>query len=182
MQGIHKVPLSIEEAGIDLCTVSGHKFHGLKGTGALIVKKERGSFRLSRAARKEKGVRAGTEHTAGAVSLAKAINLSARDMNERLSSVEVAKNALMERLSGTDGVVINTPAENSAPHIINFSVPGVKAEVLPHMLEEKGIYVSTTAACSAREHKPSHVLLQMNKGEQIASSKDQSQPELQPYG
>ena len=46
VQGIHKVPLSIEEAGIDLCTVSGHKFHGLKGTGALIVKKERGSFRL----------------------------------------------------------------------------------------------------------------------------------------
>ena len=58
-------------------------------------------------------------------------------MNERLSSVEAAKNALMERLSGTDGVVINTPAENSAPHIINFSVPGVKAEVLLHMLEEK---------------------------------------------
>lgn len=54
VQGIHKVPLSIEEAGIDLCTVSGHKFHGLKGTGALIVKKERGSFRLSRAARSKK--------------------------------------------------------------------------------------------------------------------------------
>ncbi|MGI9903321.1 cysteine desulfurase [Bacillus velezensis] len=170
VQGIHKVPLSIEEAGIDLCTVSGHKFHGLKGTGALIVKKGTRLIPLITGGSQQKGVRAGTEHTAGAVSLAKAINLSARDMNERLSSVEAAKNALMERLSGTDGVVINTPAENSAPHIINFSVPGVKAEVLLHMLEEKGIYVSTTAACSAREHKPSRVLLQMNKGEQIASS------------
>ena len=112
VQGIHKVPLSIEEAGIDLCTVSGHKFHGLKGTGALIVKRNaaHSAYNGRLAA---KGVRAGTEHTAGAVSLAKAINLSARDMNERLSSVEAAKNALMERLSGTDGVVINTPPKTA---------------------------------------------------------------------
>ncbi|KXZ13707.1 cysteine desulfurase family protein [Bacillus nakamurai] len=170
VQGIHKVPLSIEEAGIDLCTISGHKFHGLKGTGALLVKKGTRLIPLITGGSQQKGIRAGTEHTAGAVSLAKAVNLSARDMAERLSAMEKAKNVLINRLSETDGVVVNTPAENSAPHIINFSVPGVKAEVLLHMLEEKGIYVSTTAACSAREHKPSRVLLQMNKGEQIAAS------------
>ncbi|MCC9021283.1 cysteine desulfurase family protein [Bacillus nakamurai] len=170
VQGIHKVPLSIEEAGIDLCTISGHKFHGVKGTGALLVKKGTRLIPLITGGSQQKGIRAGTEHTAGAVSLAKAINLSAREMAERLSSMEKAKNVLIKRLSETDGVVINTPAKNSAPHIINFSVPGVKAEVLLHMLEEKGIYVSTTAACSAREHKPSRVLLQMNKGEQIAAS------------
>ncbi|KXZ21235.1 cysteine desulfurase [Bacillus nakamurai] len=170
VQGIHKVPLSIEEADIDLCTISGHKFHGLKGTGALLVKKGTRLIPLITGGSQQKGIRAGTEHTAGAVSLAKAVNLSARDMAERLSAMEKAKNVLINRLSETDGVVVNTPAENSAPHIINFSVPGVKAEVLLHMLEEKGIYVSTTAACSAREHKPSRVLLQMNKGEQIAAS------------
>ncbi|MBY8913151.1 cysteine desulfurase [Bacillus sp. YC2] len=170
VQGIHKVPLSIEEAGIDLCAISGHKFHGLKGTGALLVKKGTRLNPLITGGSQQKGIRAGTEHTAGAVSLAKAVNLSAREMAERLSSMEEAKKVLIKRLSETEGVVINTPAENSAPHIINFSVPGVKAEVLLHMLEEKGIYVSTTAACSAREHKPSRVLLQMNKGEQIASS------------
>lgn len=65
---------------------------------------------------------------------------------------------------------MNTPTLNSAPHIVNFSVPGIKAEVLLHMLEEQDIFVSTTAACSAREHKPSKVLLEMGKGEEIAGS------------
>ncbi|MEC0580831.1 cysteine desulfurase family protein [Bacillus spizizenii] len=170
VQGIYKVPLAIEKAGIDLCSISGHKFHGLKGTGALIVKEGTRLIPLITGGSQQKGIRAGTEHTAGAVSLAKAINLAAADFETRLDTMAAAKELFMKRLSETEGVVVNTPQMNSAPHIINFSVPGIKAEVLLHMLEEQDIFVSTTSACSAKEHKPSKVLLQMGKGEQIAGS------------
>ncbi|NTU24712.1 cysteine desulfurase [Bacillus tequilensis] len=170
VQGIYKVPLAIEKAGIDLCSISGHKFHGLKGTGALIVKEGTRLIPLITGGSQQKGIRAGTEHTAGAVSLAKAINLAAADFETRLAAMAAAKELFMKRLSETEGVVVNTPQTNAAPHIINFSVPGIKAEVLLHMLEEQNIFVSTTSACSAKEHKPSKVLLQMGKGEQIAGS------------
>ncbi|MGG1241985.1 cysteine desulfurase family protein [Bacillus cabrialesii] len=170
VQGIYKVPLAIEKAGIDLCSISGHKFHGLKGTGALIVKEGTRLTPLITGGSQQKGIRAGTEHTAGAVSLAKAINLAAADFETRHTAMAAAKELFIKRLSETEGVVVNTPQDNSAPHIINFSVPGIKAEVLLHMLEEQNIFVSTTSACSAKEHKPSKVLLQMGKGEQIAGS------------
>ncbi|MGV4319281.1 cysteine desulfurase family protein [Bacillus mojavensis] len=170
VQGIFKVPLAIENAGIDLCSISGHKFHGLKGTGALFVKEGTRLIPLITGGTQQKGIRAGTEHTAGAVSLAKAINLAADDYHHHLERMVAAKELFMKKLSDSDGVVLNTPQSNSAPHIINFSVPGIKAEVLLHMLEEKDIFVSTTSACSAKEHKPSKVLLQMGKVEQIAGS------------
>lgn len=170
VQGIYKVPLAIEKAGIDLCSISGHKFHGLKGTGALIVKEGTRLIPLITGGSQQKGIRAGTEHTAGAVSLAKAINLASADFDTRLDTMTAAKELFMKRLSEIEGVVINTPQMNCAPHIINFSVPGIKAEVLLHMLEEQDIFVSTTSACSAKEHKPSKVLLEMGKGEQIAGS------------
>ncbi|QIW81029.1 cysteine desulfurase family protein [Bacillus tequilensis] len=170
VQGIYKVPLAIEKSGIDLCSISGHKFHGLKGTGALIIKEGTRLIPLITGGSQQKGIRAGTEHTAGAVSLAKAINLAAADFETRLAPMAAAKELFMKRLSETEGVVVNTPQTNAAPHIINFSVPGIKAEVLLHMLEEQNIFVSTTSACSAKEHKPSKVLLQMGKGEQIAGS------------
>ncbi|MBD5018757.1 aminotransferase class V-fold PLP-dependent enzyme, partial [Xanthomonas citri pv. citri] len=72
----------------------------------------------------QKGIRAGTEHTAGAVSLAKAINLASADFDTRLDTMTAVKELFMNRLSEIEGVVINTPQMNSAPHIINFSVPG----------------------------------------------------------
>ncbi|KAA6446758.1 cysteine desulfurase family protein [Bacillus atrophaeus] len=170
VQGVHKVPLMIEKAGIDLCTISGHKFHGLKGTGALLVKEGTRLVPLLTGGSQQSGLRAGTEHTAGAVSLAKAVNLAAQDFSHRLDAMSAAKELFFKRLSETEGVVMNTPTLNSAPHMVNFSVPGIKAEVLLHMLEEQDIFVSTTAACSAREHKPSKVLLKMGKGEEIAGS------------
>ena len=111
VQGIHKVPLSIEEAGIDLCTVSGHKFHYKRDRSAYRQKGTRLIPLITGGSQQKASVP--ERNTRQAPFPAKAINLSARDMNERLSSVEAAKNALMERLSGTDGVVINTPLKTA---------------------------------------------------------------------
>ena len=170
VQGINKVPLDISGAAIDLCTISGHKFHGLKGTGALILNERISLFPLISGGEQQNNRRAGTENTAGAVTLAKAINLSKQDYNHYIEEIKAAKSAFIKELKELKGVILNTPEENSAPHIINFSVPGLKAEVLLHMLEERDIFVSTTSACSSKQHKPSKVLLEMGKGEDAASS------------
>lgn len=77
---------------------------------------------------------------------------------------------LLKQLGEIEGIVINTPLTQSAPHIVNFSVPGIQIEVFLHMLEKEGIYVSTTSACSAKKKEPSQVLLAMGKPEEVAKS------------
>ena len=80
------------------------------------------------------------------------------------------KYLLIEGLSRIEGLTINTPRENSAPHILNFSISGVKAEVLIHSLEQNGIYISTTSACSSKKQLPSQTLLAMGVPDELADS------------
>ncbi|ATP94933.1 cysteine desulfurase NifS [Bacillus altitudinis] len=169
VQGIGKVPLP-KEMDIDLLTMSGHKIHGLKGTGALFLKKEIVLAPFITGGEQELGLRSGTENPAGAVSLAKAIKQSFEHLNKYHDEMVVLKTELEQQLGKIEGVVINTPLTHSAPHIVNFSVPGIQIEVLLHMLEKEGIYVSTTSACSAKKKEPSRVLLAMGKSEEAAKS------------
>ena len=169
VQGIGKVPLP-KEMDIDLLTMSGHKIHGLKGTGALFLKKEIVLAPFITGGEQELGLRSGTENPAGAVSLAKAIKQSFEYLNKHHDEMIALKTQLEQQLGKIEGVVINTPLTHSAPHIVNFSVPGIQIEVLLHMLEKEGIYVSTTSACSAKKKEPSRVLLAMGKSEEAAKS------------
>lgn len=169
VQGVSKVPLTFDKTQIDLCTISGHKFHGLKGTGALLVNKGVKLYPLLSGGGQEGGLRSGTQNVAGAVSLAKALRLAYKDFADHIQDMKEAKQAFLNELSAINGTQLNTTAQNSAPHIINFSVPGVKAEVLLHMLENKKIYVSTTSACSSSLHQPSPVLLAMGRNAKAAS-------------
>ncbi|KJF48754.1 MULTISPECIES: cysteine desulfurase family protein [Bacillus] len=169
VQGIGKVPLP-KEMDIDLLTMSGHKIHGLKGTGALFLKKGVVLAPFITGGEQELGLRSGTENPAGAVSLAKAIKQSFEHLNKHHDEMIALKTELEQQLGKIEGVVINTPLTHSAPHIVNFSVPGIQIEVLLHMLEKEGIYVSTTSACSAKKKEPSRVLLAMGKSEEAAKS------------
>ncbi|AHL72455.1 cysteine desulfurase family protein [Bacillus sp. FSL R5-0820] len=169
VQGIGKVPLP-KEMDIDLLTMSGHKIHGLKGTGALFLKKGVVLAPFITGGEQELGLRSGTENPAGAVSLAKAIKQSFEYLNKHHDEMIALKTELEQQLGKIEGVVINTPLTHSAPHIVNFSVPGIQIEVLLHMLEKEGIYVSTTSACSAKKKEPSRVLLAMGKSEEAAKS------------
>ncbi|MGN7279945.1 cysteine desulfurase family protein [Bacillus altitudinis] len=169
VQGIGKVQLP-KEMDIDLLTMSGHKIHGLKGTGALFLKKEIVLAPFITGGEQELGLRSGTENPAGAVSLAKAIKQSFEYLNKHHDEMIALKTELEQQLGKIEGVVINTPLTHSAPHIVNFSVPGIQIEVLLHMLEKEGIYVSTTSACSAKKKEPSRVLLAMGKSEEAAKS------------
>lgn len=170
VQGVGKVPLSLKEASIDLCTMSGHKFHGLKGTGILYKREGVTLSPLLTGGEQEVNVRAGTENVAGIVSIAKALRMTMDNMVYGVETMEQIQRKLRTELSKMEGVTMNTPEENSAPHILNFSIEGIKPEVLIHSLDEKEIYVSTRSACSSKQTGASRILQEMGLGEKRAST------------
>jgi len=170
VQGAGKIPLNFYESHIDLATISGHKFHGLKGTGALYIREGTKIQPLLAGGGQEFGLRSGTENVAGMVAMAKALRLSIENFTKSKENLMHIKKYLFEQLKMIQGVRINTPVEGSAPHIINFSVEGYKAEVLVHAIAKHEIYVSTTSACSSKLGEPSKTLVAMGLPANCTSS------------
>lgn len=170
VQGIAKVPLDIHDCGIDLCTISAHKFHGLKGNGILYIREGVKITPLLTGGNQEWQTRSGTENVAGIVAMAKALRLSLLKMESEIANILKIKNFLLQELDKEKNIVIHTPLENSAPHIINFSIKGFKAEVIVHALEEDDIFVSTTSACSSKIKSVSNTLLEMGVADDVAKS------------
>lgn len=158
VQAVGKVPLRLKDSGIDLLSVSAHKFYGPRGVGILYKREGLIIHPLMMGGGQEGGVRSGTENLPAIAGMAKAIRIL-----EELGTVESIRLQgmllqLREGISEIEGCIINTPSNGAAPHIMNISVPGVKAEVLLHALEERGFLVSTKSACSSKANEPSRVL------------------------
>ena len=161
VQGFLRVPFDMKNA--DLYTLSGHKIHGPKGIGALVVR--RGVRLESRqiGGGQESGMRSGTENTPGIAGLHAAAKeliavqstLGGELMQKKLHLIGKFREAVPEML-------VNGPEpEHAAPHIVNLSFPGVRGEVMLHALESKGVYASTGSACSSKKLKVSGVLTAM---------------------
>lgn len=170
VQGVTKVPLDYYQANVDLATISAHKFHGLKGTGVLFVREGIRFDPLLSGGGQENNFRSGTENTAGIVAMAKALRLAMEASERKIKRMKEIQNYFFTELKKIPEVRVNTPLSFCAPHIINFSVPGFKTEVLITALSERGVYVSTTSACSVQRNEPSKTLLAMGLGEDLASS------------
>ncbi|MEY8751837.1 cysteine desulfurase family protein [Alkalicoccobacillus gibsonii] len=170
VQGAGKVPLSIKKAKIDLLTMSAHKFHGLKGTALLYIRPHLQLTPLLHGGDQEFGYRGGTEHVAGAAAMAKAYKMELERSKNEKQKLSRLRNRLVEYANASNALVLNSDPEHGAPHIINFSAPGYKPEVIIQELAEQEIYVSTQSACSSKQLEPSRVLLAMGKPEEIASS------------
>ncbi|USK72543.1 cysteine desulfurase family protein [Peribacillus asahii] len=169
VQGIGKVDLSLADAGIDLCTISGHKLHGLKGTGVLYIRQGVRIAPLFSGGNQESQFRSGTENVAGIVALAKAMRISLTNCMLYTHKLKEIRTFFYHGLQEIDGVQVNSPVDG-APHIINFSVPGLKSEVLLHELETEGVYVSTTSACSSKKRTASKTVLEMYRNQERAES------------
>lgn len=170
VQGIGKVPLSFSESGIDLCSISAHKVHGLKGTGALYIREGVKLAPLFSGGNQERKLRSGTENVAGFVAMAKALRLMMMKRDTGVKSMKTINELLRYELAKIGGITINSPVEHSAPHILNFSLRGIKSETFIHALEQKDIFVSTTSACSSKKKAPSNTLLAMGVSEEMAES------------
>lgn len=171
VQSFGKVPFKMKNWGIDLLTLSAHKFHGPRGTGILAKREGIALMPLLAGGGQEGGYRSGTENIPGIAGLAKAIRMTAESQGKTMIHLQKLIQELRLGLETIPECVINTPQNGSAPHIMNISFPGMKAEVLVHALEEHGIMVSTKSACSSKVQEPSRVLLATGvKREQAISS------------
>ncbi len=168
VQGFGKVSLPFDMEGLDLITISGHKIHGLKGTGCLIKKRHVQLKPLFHGGSQEGSVRPGTENVAGNVSLAKAMRLAVEKQSQYNRLIALHQK-LFDQLEPIDKITINSP-KNGAAHIFNFSVLGFKPEVLIHALGEKEIYVSTKSACSSKQDEPSHVIVACGKEQEAGAA------------
>ncbi|HEY2419945.1 MAG TPA: cysteine desulfurase family protein [Neobacillus sp.] len=170
VQGIGKVPLPFLDQRVDLCSFSAHKFHGLMGTGVLYIRDGVRLAPLFSGGNQERKVRSGTENVAGAVAMAKALRMTFLKSEAGVTRMKEIQNVLRTGLHEIAGIHIHTPVDHAAPHILNFSMTGLKSETFIHALEEKGIYVSTTSACSSKKKTPSKTLLAMGVSENLADS------------
>lgn len=154
VQGFLRVPIDIERAGVDLYTISAHKFHGIKGTGALLMGSRARIAAQIAGGGQEGGLRSGTENTSGIAALAAAMQW-VQSQPEALERMRAIRLRLYEVLcANIDGLRVNGPdplADTAAPHILNVSLPGVGGEVMLHALEAEGVLVGTGSACSSKK-------------------------------
>ncbi len=150
IQAYAKLRINPGKLGIDLMSVSGHKFHGPKGTGFLYHRDGIRVIPYIYGGGQESDLRSGTENVPGIAGLGVAAGLAYRNLSDNVSRMKEVKGYLTENVGKIDNVVINpVEHEDTAPHIISVSIEGVKSEVLLHALAADGVYVSSGSACSS---------------------------------
>ncbi|MDE5946041.1 MAG: cysteine desulfurase, partial [Oscillospiraceae bacterium] len=147
VQGYMKIPFKVRELNADLISLSGHKIHSAKGTGALYMKKGIRLTPLLNGGKQENGVRSGTESVPLIMGFGASVKSLAESINERYDYVSELKKYLCEQLGKLDDIKINSN-ENCSPYILNISVLGIRSEIMLHYLENYEIYVSSGSACS----------------------------------
>ncbi len=162
VQSAGKVPLDVHALGVDLLSVSGHKFNGPKGAGALWVRRGARVVATMTGGRQERNRRAGTENVPAIVGL----GVAARVAREQLASTAEGCRRLRDRLESgilerVPGTVVNGAPDPRVPNTTSISFDGVEAEALLIALDLEGIAVSTGSACSSGTLEPSHVLRAM---------------------
>ncbi len=170
VQAWGKIPLRPAAWGVDLVSLSAHKVHGPKGAGALYVRRGLRPVPLLGGGEQEGGLRPGTENVPGIVGLGAAAAVFSADFADTTQRMTLLRDQLRAQLSRIPDIRINTPAEGTAPHILNASFPGVRGETLLHRLEMDGVFTSTGSACHAHDPTPSHVLLAIGLSPELATS------------
>ena len=150
IQAYGKLLIRPKNQGIDLLSVSAHKFHGPKGVGFLYIDKRVRIRPMIYGGGQQRGMRSGTENVPGIAGLAAAANYMYTNHREKMRGIIELKDYMIDRLSEIEGVTINSlKGELSAPQIVSASFLGIRSEVLLHALEEREIYVSSGSACSS---------------------------------
>lgn len=159
VQAYGRLTPDLSACPVDLYSISGHKFHGPKGVGALYIRKGVRMAPMLVGGGQEDGLRSGTTNAPAILGMLEAARICLQDNDAILRQLRACKLRLAEALLDIEGARVNgPPPEEGAPHIFNVSFEGVRGETLMHSLERHEIYVSTGSACSARAKKESRVL------------------------
>ncbi len=169
VQAIGSVKIDVKAMGIDLLSLSGHKFHAPKGVGALYMKNSVHIERLIRGGAQERTQRAGTENLASIVGLGKAIELATADIDAHNAKlIEMRDHMISEILTRIPETRLNGDAKRRLPGNVNVSVRYIEGESLLLSLDLKGIAASSGSACTSGALDPSHVLLAIGLPHEIA--------------
>ncbi len=169
VQGVGVVPIDVKDLEVDLLTLSGHKFYGPKGVGALFVKKGMKIDPMFHGGSHEMKIRAGTENVPGIAGIGKAAEIALHQMKERSDKIVKLRDKLAEGIiAKIDHVQINGGMDNRLPGNLNVSIAYVEGEALLLNLDQKGIAVSSGSACTSGSLDPSHVLLAIDLPHELA--------------
>jgi cysteine desulfurase NifS len=169
VQAAGKIPVDVEDLGVDLATVSGHKFHGPKGVGALYVRKGVQLEPLVHGGRQEAGLRGGTENVPGIVGMGRAAELVAQALRGGDSGVAARRDRLQAHLEElVPGSRLNGHPGQRLPNTLNMTLPDLRGEALVVALDQHGVSLSSGSACKAGSPDPTHVLLAMGRSEEEA--------------
>lgn len=156
---------------VDLMSFSAHKFHAPRGIGLLYKKTGRTLAPLHDGGGQEKGMRSGTENLPAIAAMAKAMRLLLADEKEKAAKQAAIKQKIVDYLAGKPGITIFSPVSpDFTPHILCFSLEGIRGETLVHTLEAHDIFVSTTSACYSRSGGESGTLHAMHVADDLATS------------
>jgi len=172
VQGIGKgIQEMIMNDRVDFVTFSGHKFHAPRGVGFIYARSGRKLAPLMTGGGQENNWRSGTENVPAIAGMAKALRLLLTDETEKVARERAIKQRVYDHIKEFNKVTIfSQPTDGFAPHILCFTINGVRGETIVHAFEDQGIYISTTSACSSKKHLASSTLMAMNTPEAIATS------------
>lgn len=170
VQAVGKIPISLADVPVDLLTVTGHKIHGPRGTGALIARSRGEIEPIHFGGGQEGGLRPGTEDVAGAAGLAEAVRLAVSEVRAeslRLAALrDEVESRLVERVSGAR---VNGGGVRRAPHILSLAIPGTDSDTLLAALDSAGVAASGGSACASGSSVPSASLAALYPDDAAAS-------------
>ncbi len=162
VQAVGKIPIDLNNVDVDMFSLSGHKFHGPKGIGALYVRKGTKYSPFLIGGHQEKGRRGGTENVASIIGLGKASELAAANLSDENIRVKRLRDKLeAELLNRIPNSIVNGDRENRLPNTTSIAFEYVEGEAILLMMDEFGICASSGSACTSGSLEPSHVLRAM---------------------
>ena len=171
VQAVGRIPVSFRELGVTTLSISAHKFHGPKGVGALLIRRNTKLQPRLLGGHQQHGRRPGTEPVALAVGLAAALELWQGEHEARTEKVQMLRRQLYEAFKADAApVVLNGPGEGGVPNTLNLSFPGCQADSLLMNLDLAGVACSTGSACSSGSLLPSPVLQAMGVPDEVLHS------------
>jgi cysteine desulfurase len=171
VQAAGKIPLDGNRDGADLLSLSAHKFHGLKGTGALYLRKGVTISPIIHGGGQERGLRPGTENTAGIIAMGEAAAIAIAELEQTARRTESLRDLLYEGISERfPWVKVNGHPTRRLPNTLSLCFRDISGEELVAFLDREGVCVATGSACASGQPEPSHVLLAMGLTEQEARS------------
>lgn len=168
VQAVGHLPIDVKAMNIDMLSMSGHKFHGPKGVGALYCRRKTPLFPLIEGGTQEMNKRAGTENLSGIVGLATALKTAVDEMEKTTEKELYLRDKLIDSLSKIPHSILNGDRINRLPNNVNMCFEGVEGESLLLLLSDKGICASSGSACTSGSLDPSHVLLAIGRPHEVA--------------